>query len=321
MFVGVVLVVRVDEKTRAAMLSVVSNSLLIVLKVVVGTMIGSVAVISEAINSGVDVVAAIIALAAVRISGRKADARHPYGHGKFENVSGAVEALLIFGAAAWIIYESAERLIHPRPVDAPAWGVAVMAVTAVVKALVSRRLSKVARDTDSVALRADAWNLRADVFTSSGVMLGLSAVWIGGYAWPGVDLLWVDPVIAIVVALFILKVATRLARESARDLLDVGLPKDEVDWIRGFVIETWPQVRSFHKLRTRKAGSTKFIDFHLVVSDAMSVGEAHALGDEIVAAMKQLLPNSRVQIHIEPCDHLCGDSCDGGCTLTTRERK
>ena len=284
---GVVVTDISNRKTSTALLSVLSNGLLIILKVVVGVLIGSVSVISEAIHSGVDLIAAVIALFAVRASGREADERHPYGHGKFENVSGTIEALLIFVAAIWIIYEAVHKLVSPQAIDVPAWGVGVMLVSAIVNTLVSRRLFKVGEETDSMALQADAWHLRTDVYTSVGVMLGLLVIWIVGLVSPGVDLRWLDPVVAIVVALMIMKAAWDLTRRSARDLLDVSLPEEDVNWIADFVTTKWPQVRSFHNLRTRKAGPNRFIDFHVAVDDTMPVGEAHALGDEIVAAIKE----------------------------------
>jgi cation diffusion facilitator family transporter len=310
-----------NKKTRTAVLSVGSNTLLIILKVIVGLVTGSVAVLSEAIHSGIDLVAALIAWFAVRMSSQEADEGHPYGHGKVENISGTIEALLIFAAAAWIIYEAIRKLIDPSPVDMPIWGVAVMFVSAAVNTFVSRRLHKVAKETDSVALQADAWHLRTDVYTSLGVMLGMLVILIVRLAAPDRNIDWVDPVIAIIVALMIVRAAWNLTREAARDLLDVRLPDKDIDWIADFVCKTWPAVKSFHRLRTRKSGSDRFIDFHLVVDDTMSVGEAHALGDEIVVAIKERLPKARVQIHVEPCDFDCPESCASGCEVPREERE
>jgi len=309
------------KKTWVAVLSVASNGLLIVVKIVIGLLVGSVAIISEAIHSGVDMVASLIALVAVRASGQAADERHPYGHGKFENVSGTVEALLIFAAAAWIIYEAVVKLIHPQTLERPGWGVGVMLVSALVNLFVARRLFKISRQSDSVALSADAWHHLTDVYTSAGVMAGLLVIWIVGMIKPGVDLRWLDPTVAIAVALLILKVAWDLTRESARDLMDVSLPQADIDWIPDFVLKTFPDVRSFHHLRTRKAGSKRFIDFHLAVDDRMSVGEAHALGDEIVVAIKQRVPDSAIHIHVEPCAFECPDSCVTGCSVDPEERR
>lgn len=309
-----------NKKTSTAALSVLSNSILIIIKVIVGLLIGSVSVISEAIHSGVDLIAAIIALFAVRASGRARDERHPYGHGKYENISGTVEALLIFVAAVWIIYEAVHKLIAPQAIDMPAWGVGVMLVSAIVNTFVSRRLFKVGKATDSMALQADAWHLRTDVYTSLGVMFGLLVVWLVNVISPSVDIRWLDPVVAIVVAVMIMRAAWDLTRRSARDLLDVSLPEEDVCWLPDYVTGTWPQVRSFHNLRTRKGGSTRFIDFHVAVDDKMSVGEAHAIGDEIVVAIKERLPDSQVYIHIEPCDYSCKDSCASGCSLEVKDR-
>jgi cation diffusion facilitator family transporter len=315
---------RVDRtagKTGVAALSVASNTLLIVLKVVVGLLMGSVAVLSEAIHSGIDLVAAVIALLAVRASGRGPDERHPYGHGKFENVSGTVEALLIFAAAIWIIYEAVQKLINPQEIQLPAWGVGVMLVSALVNVFVSKRLFKVGSETDSVALKADAWHLRTDVYTSVGVMVALLVLWIVGTLRPEVDIRWLDPAVAILVAFMILKAAWDLTRESARDLLDVSLPEEDVGWIPGFVAEKWPAVLSFHHMQTRKAGPVRFIDFHVVVEDTMSVADSHALSDDIVVAIKERIPDSRVHIHVEPCDLRCKESCAAGCTLGPEERR
>jgi cation diffusion facilitator family transporter len=310
-----------NKKTRTAVLSVGSNTLLIILKVIVGLVTGSVAVLSEAIHSGIDLVAALIAWFAVRMSSQGADEEHPYGHGKVENISGTVEALLIFAAAAWIIYEAIRKLLDPAPIDMPVWGVAVMFVSAAVNTVVSRRLHKVAKETDSVALQADAWHLRTDVYTSLGVMLGMLVILIVRLASPGTNIDWVDPVIAIIVALMIVRAAWNLTRTAARDLLDARLPDEDVEWIPSYVCKTWPAVRSFHRLRTRKAGSDRFIDFHLAVEDTMSVRDAHALGDEIVVAIKERLPDSRVQIHVEPCDFDCPESCISGCEVPAGERE
>jgi cation diffusion facilitator family transporter len=308
------------RKTRVAILSVASNTGLIVLKIAVGILIGSVAVLSEAIHSAVDLVAAVIALFAVRKASEAPDERHPYGHGKFENLSGTIEAVLIFIAAIWIIYSAIRKLLRGGELEMPGWGVAVMLVSAIVNTLVSQRLFKVGRETDSVALQADGWHLRTDVYTSLGVMFGLLVIWVGGIVWPSANLGWIDPVVAIIVALMIMKAAYDLTREAARDLLDVSLPGEDVDWIEGFVKERWPAVRSFHHLQTRKAGSTRFVDFHVAVDDTMSVGQAHDLGDEIVVAIKERLPDSRVHIHIEPCTHECRESCEIGCSLPPEAR-
>jgi cation diffusion facilitator family transporter len=311
---------RTKKKMGVAALSVGSNTLLVGFKLVVGLLIGSVAVISEAIHSGMDLMASVIAFFAVRASGRQPDERHPYGHGKFENVSGVVEALLIFAAAAWIIYEAVHKLINPQDVEMPVWGVVVMFISVVMNIVVSRRLFKVGKETDSVALQADAWHLRTDIYTSVGVMVAMLVVMIGRLVAPETDLARVDAIAAILVALLILKAAYELTRDSARDLLDVSLPQEDVSWISDFVAENWPVVRSFHHLQTRKAGPYRFIDFHLAVKEDMPVAAAHALGDEIVEAIKARVPETRVLIHMEPCDYVCKEACVSGCSVESEER-
>ena len=186
--------IDVKRKSRVALLSVASNTVLVVLKLLVGTLAGSVSVISEAIHSGVDLLAAVIAFLSVRASGRPADAEHPFGHGKFENLSGAIEALLIFVAAGWIVNDAVHKLLKPGLVDLLGWGIAVMLVSAVANLVVSRLLMKVGVETDSIALRADSWHLRTDVYTSAGVMGGLAVIWCAKKVFPGANVLWVDPV-------------------------------------------------------------------------------------------------------------------------------
>jgi len=289
-----------SQKTAVAALSVTSNFVLIVAKLIIGLAIGSVSVLSEAIHSGVDLVAAIIALFAVKKSGEEADADHPYGHGKFENVSGVVEALLIFVAAIWIVVEAVKKLIHREPIEAVGWGIAVMAASSLVNFLVSHRLFQVGRKTDSAALIADAWHLRTDVYTSMGVLAGLGIILVGKRIWPTVDLSWVDPVAAILVACLILKAAFDLTREAGKDLLDVRLPVEEQEAIREIAMQASPRVREVHKMRTRKGGHIRYADMHVVVDPAMSLVDAHSLSHQIAAAVAHAYPATVTTIHVEP---------------------
>jgi cation diffusion facilitator family transporter len=309
------------RKSNVAMLSVISNSSLVILKLAVGLMIGSVSVISEAIHSGVDLLAAIIALFAVRKSGKPADDDHPFGHGKVENISGTVEALLIFLAAGWIIFEAVEKLRNPEPIDEAWLGIAVMLTSVLANIIVSKKLFLVGRETESVALLADAWHLRTDVYTSVGVFGGLVVILAGGFFYPGVDLRWVDPVAAIGVALLIIKAAYHLTIESARDLVDAGLPAQEVNEVAKHIKSFAPTIRGFHRLRTRKAGASRFVEFHIRVDASMSVDESHRIADMITCSIKQHYPGTTVTIHIEPCN--CTMAKDGscGCLLSENERQ
>lgn len=301
--------------TRAATISVVSNTVLVVLKLVVGIMIGSVAVISEAVHSGMDLVAAVIALFAVRTAARPADELHPYGHGKAENISGTIEALLIFGAAAYIIYEASRKLMGDHEVENLGWGVAVMAVSAIVNIGVSQMLFRVARATDSVALEADGWHLRTDVWTSVGVLGALGFIGATEIYAPALHFHWMDPVAAIGVALLIIHAAWKLTLTSARDLMDAALPADEEQAIHHVLTAHAPGVRGFHNLRTRKAGSQRFVDVHVLVDPKMTVSASHALTDVVTDEIRSRLPSTVVVVHIEPCEDDCGDQCGPNCMV------
>ncbi len=290
------------RKTRAAALSVISNSLLVLLKLIVGLLIGSVSVISEAIHSAVDLVAAGIALFAVRKAGQPADQTHPYGHGKVENISGTIEALLIFVAAGWIIYEAIGRLVDPRPLERVGWGIAVMLVSTVLNIIVSQNLFNVARDGDSLALLADAWHLRTDVWTSAGVMFSLGLMWLGERVFVGTHFHWLDPIAALIVAVLILHAAYDLTKQSARDLLDWSLPPEEEQWIREYLDSLQPDVRGFHRLRTRKSGSRRFMDVHLLVNPDLTVRKAHDIAEAVEHHIEDYLPNCSVVIHVEPSE-------------------
>jgi cation diffusion facilitator family transporter len=290
------------RKLGVARLSVISNTTLVLCKLGVGLAIGSVAVISEALHSAADLAAAVIAYFSVRVSAQPADADHSFGHEKFENISGTIEALLIFAAAGWIIYEAVRKLLHPEPLDHPALGAAVMLVSAVVNIIVSRMLFKVGRATDSVALIADAWHLRTDVWTSAGVTAGLGVIWLAGLAWPGVNLHWLDPVAALAVALLIIKAAWELTVQSARDLLDASLPAAEQQWVKDCVSGFGAPVRGLHGLRTRKAGHRRFVEFHLEMDPALSVEASHAITEQIEAAIHAQFPHTDVTVHVEPAE-------------------
>ncbi len=309
------------EKASVAWLSVISNTGLVTGKLVIGSFIGSVSVISEAIHSGVDLLAAIIALIAVKTSGKPADADHPYGHGKYENLSGTIEALLIFFAAGMIIWKAIEKIISKEGLEGEVgWGVGVMLVSALVNIIVSNRLFKVGIATDSVALQADAWHLRTDVYTSAGVMAGLAIIWVGDKFWH-VDLHWVDPIAALLVALLIIKAAIELTIQAARDLMDVSLPPEEEASLREFIKGFYPTVRNFHHLRTRKSGPNRFVDAHILVDKVMTVERSHEIADKISTEIKTRFPGTTVTLHIEPCDASCKPVCVSECLLRDDERK
>ncbi|MHB1134951.1 MAG: cation diffusion facilitator family transporter [Chloroflexota bacterium] len=294
-----------DSKTGVAALSVFSNAVLTLGKLVVGLMIGSVSVVAEAIHSGVDLVASLIALFAVGRSAQPPDVDHPFGHGKIENVSGTVEALLIFFAAGLIVVEAVRKLQGPPVLPEVDLGLAVMAVSVVANILVSRRLFTVARRTDSVALEADAYHLSTDVLTSLGVFVGLVLVRLTGFAY-------LDPLVALGVAAHIVKAAWGITRRSFVDLLDRSLPEPERRLVAGIIEEHGDRLCGFHEVRTRKAGGERQIDLHLVVAAETSVEQAHELCDHLESDLRQSLGPCTLNIHVEPCRHQC-QNCSLDC--------
>jgi cation diffusion facilitator family transporter len=298
------------SKNRAATLSIVSNTILIILKLIVGIMMQSVSVLSEAVHSGIDLVAAIIAWFSIREAGKPADDEHRFGHGKIENVAGTIEAVLIFGAALYIIWEAAHKLRAGKvEIESLGWGAAVMFISAGTNYLVSRHLLNVAIKTDSVALEADALHLRTDVYTSVGVLGGLVAIKLTGIAL-------LDPIVAIVVALLIIKAAWDLTKTAFFHILDVKLPDDEETLIHEVMKRYAGRYLEYHKLRTRKSGHIRHIDMHLVVPKQMTVEAGHKLAHQIMADVENELPHSQILVHIEPCLGVC-DLCAVECPNPT----
>lgn len=279
-----------NEKIKTARLSIFSNTSLIIMKLLAGLFSGSVSIISEAIHSGMDLLAAVIAFFSVKMSDTPPDSKHPYGHGKFENVSGVIEAILIFIAAGWIIYEAIHKILKPSGVDNLGIGVAVMAVSAVVNTLVSRKLYQVAKKTESIALEADALHLKTDVYTSAGVAVGLLLIWITGWHF-------LDPIVAILVALLIIKESFTLLRNAYSPLLDSSLSEDETSIIIGAITR---RSLTYHNLRTRKSGHYRFVDFHLELPEKMTLKQVHEICDQVEDEIKSKFRHIEIQIHVEP---------------------
>ena len=295
-------------KQRTARLSVASNTFLVAIKLIVGFAIGSVSIISEAIHSGIDLVAAIIAFFSVKKSSEPPDVMHAFGHGKFEDFSGFIESILIFAAAALIIYEAVRKVLYGEEsiaMDILIVGIGVMALSAVINFAVSSRLMKVAKHSDSIALESDAWHLRTDVFTSLGVFAGLVMIRLTG-------LTILDPIFAIGVALIIIKTAFDLTRKSFQDLIDQRLPDREEERIRQIICEHCTYYADFHALRTRRSGPDRFIDLHLTVPKDATVEQAHDLADHLEADLKLEFPRASITIHEEPCGENC-ETCLSMC--------
>jgi cation diffusion facilitator family transporter len=283
------------RKTRAAAISIASNSLLIALKVVAGVITGSVAILTEAAHSAIDLLASVIAFFSLRKAAAPADASHPYGHAKLENLAAAIEGMLILVGAGVIAYESIHRLVVGAHIDSLGLGIAVLGLSALANFGVSRYLYREASITDSPALAGDAAHLRTDAWTSVGVLVGLTLV-----AITGVDAL--DSVTALVVATAILAAGVRLVTSSSRVLVDEALPDDELERVREVMrAHEGSEVLGFHALRARRAGSRRYIDMHVQFRDGTTLERAHQLAHQLQAEIRASLGrNADVLIHLEP---------------------
>lgn len=284
---------NMDRKSRVALLSIASNTTLITLKLIAGILSGSVGIISETIHSGMDLIASIVAFFSVRLSSKPADKEHPFGHGKLENISGLAEGVLIFVAAGMIISEAVKKLLHPVELEQAYVAIGVMLFAGFFNFLVSSKLRKVAKEEDSQALEADSLHLLTDTYTSLGVGVGIVLVKV-------TNLAILDPIVAILVALFIIKEAWNLSKGAFDYLIDVKLSDQEEAEIVKIIEEHKDMFVDYHKLKTRKSGNKKHIDFHLTLDPKLTVMEAHDIVGHLKKDMAQSLRNSRVSIHIDP---------------------
>jgi cation diffusion facilitator family transporter len=286
------------------------------MKLAVGFATGSLAIISEAVHSGIDLLAAVIAFISIRKANEPPDEFHRFGHGKFEDMSGFFEALLIFGAAVLIMYEAAMKLVHGETAineDLLGIGIAVMGISAIVNFFVSNRLMKVAKETESIALESDAWHLRTDVYTSLGILAGLVLIKVTG-------ILILDQLFAFGVAMIIMHAAYELTTRSFATLTDRRLPDDEEARIRKILCDHATDYANFHALRTRRSGADRFVDLHLVVAKDTTVEEAHDLADHLESDIHLEFPRTSVSIHVEPCNETCGN-CPSLCRVDKKQSR
>jgi len=279
---------------------------LIILKVVVGWLTGGISILAQAADSLLDLFAGIITFSAIRFAAKPADAEHQYGHGKAEDIAGVGQGILIFVAGGLIIYRAIDRIMKPSSIELPEAGIAVMAVSIVVSILLSRHLLRVSRRTGSVALEANARNIAADVYSTSVVLVGLAILRF-------TKLNIIDPILAIGVAIYILKIALDTIRKPVSGLLDEKLPPSEQAVIEDSLRKRSYEVFGFHALRTRRAGSQSYIDLHLVMNRGISLEQAHQICDQIEVEIQSALREASVTIHAEPCDEEC-EQCSAICS-------
>jgi cation diffusion facilitator family transporter len=281
--------------TRFAWLSIVAATVIICLKSVAYVLTGSVGLLSDALESLVNLAAASVALIALAVAARPADEDHPYGHDKAEYLSSGVEGALILVAAIGIAAAAIERLVHPRPLELLGAGLALTVFASLINFAVARKLLAAGRQHESVTLEADAHHLMTDVWTSAGVVAGVAAVAVTGW-------IWLDPVIALIVAVKIVWTGVELLRGSVRGLMDAALPEEEQAVIRSVLERHRHEGLEYHALRSRRSGPRRFVSLHLLVPGAWSVQRAHDLSEDIETEVRERLPNTTITTHIEPIE-------------------
>ncbi len=282
-----------STRSGAAKLSIVAISLLILMKVIASIITGSIGIRADAVHSTLDLVAAVIALIGIKVSAKPADERHPYGHGKAENISAVLVAGLIFIAAGTIVYEAVKRLIVGVSLELIPVGIYVTAAAIAINLLISWYVLRVSRRTDSLALEASARHMFTDVLSSVAVLIGLVVVQLTGLSL-------LDSIVALGVAVIITKSAYGILRKSFGGLIDVKLPEDEENIIRSAVMEHIGELVEYHQLRTRKAGDQRYIDLHIVMPKNISLEDAHRMCDHLEQDIKSKLQHASVTIHAEP---------------------
>ena len=284
------------ERSRVAALSIASNTTLIALKLAAAGITGSVALLTEALHSLIDLVASFVAFFSVRKAEEPADDDHPYGHDKLEDLAAVIEGVLILVGSVVIAYEAASHLSSGATVDHVPVALAVLAVSIAVNVFVTRRLRRTAEATGSPALAADASHLTADTLTSAGVLAGLALVGITGWSW-------LDPVVALIVGAVILVEGLKIVRRGSRSLIDEALPEAELDLVRRAIREYGPPVTGFHALRARRAGAVRHIDVHVQFVAGTSLEGAHVATGILKRRIAEALGGAvHVLIHAEPDD-------------------
>ena len=284
-----------DMATRAASLSFSSNFVLMIVKLAVGLLTGSIAVLSDALDSAEDVAASTFALLSIRVAARPADEDHPYGHGKAESLAAAAQALLIAGGGGFIIFQAVRRLLEADREIVVGPGLVVMAITAVVNLGAAVYVGRVARDTGSLALASDARHLWTNIVQALAVVFGLGLVGLTNRHI-------FDPIVALALAGYLLWTASQVFLRALEDIMDMSLPMAEVTAIERCLAAHEREVAGFHQLRTRRAGRWRHADLHLVVDPHLSVADVHDVCDRIEADIERRLPGTVVTIHVEPDD-------------------
>jgi len=284
-----------DLASRAAGLSFSSNFILMVLKLAVGLYTGSIAILSDALDSAEDTVASSFAFVTVRLSARPADVEHPYGHGKAETLAAGGQAILIGGGGVFIMYQAVHRLMVGEADIVLGPGLAAMLVTALANLGVVLFVSRAARATGSLALTSETRHLRTNIAQAVAVMVGLALVGLTSRNL-------FDPLVALLIAGYLLWTALRIFQSALVQIMDVSLPSSDLDVIEDSILRFRPQIAGYHHLRTRRSGHERYVELHLVVDPRKSVEEVHGICDRIEEEVERRLPGAVVTIHVEPAD-------------------
>ncbi len=286
------------KRMRTARFSLGSAVALAVAKFVVGILSGSLGVLSSAFDSLADIFMSGVNLVSIRKSMQPADTSHPYGHGKVETLATLFQGGVIGATGVWVIREGILRLMTKRvPLSADA-GIAVMVVGVIASWYIASRIRRAGEETGSTALIADSLHFRTDVYSNAGILLSLALFRLTGWAW-------LDPGVALAVGIYIAGIAAKLLFEAIQDLADRGLPRETVGRVEEIINSHRPLIVDFHDLRTRRSGSEKHVDFHVVVCRQFLLEDAHRVADHIEKEVGQALGNAHVVTHIDPCDIEC----------------
>ena len=297
----------ISTSTGAVKFSMVIVICLIILKVVVSIITHSISITAQAADSFLDIFSIAITLIALSMSVAPADEEHPFGHGKAEGLAAMVQAILVLGAGCFIIYSSIGRIIYRTEIK-PDEGIAVMIISIITSLFLSRHLRRVAKSTGSTAIDASARNISADVYSAAGVLLGLMIVRL-------TNLVILDPIIALIMAGFVLKAGYEVAVRAIHELIDYALPKEEQKILNDCLKVHYTQIVEYHAVRSRRAGHERFIDLHIVMPRNVSFEDAHAMCDHLEQDIKEKIINANVIIHAEPCNtenciHCSIEGCD-----------
>ncbi len=280
---------------RIAAISLATTICLLSLKLVVGVISGSIAVLSDAIDSGTDVVGGTAALISVRIAARPADEDHPYGHGKVESISASVAATVVTIGGGFVVFQAVRRLVAGSPEINVGLGLPPMLIAAVANLVIAYYMRQEARRARSLALASEATHLQTNVIQAAAVIAGLALVGISG-------LRLFDALVALGLAVYMGWAAVHLARAALAEVMDVALPDDDLRAIHDVLVAHQDEIRGFHRLRSRKAGPIRHVDMHLLVDPQRTVEEVHAVCDQIEHEISEGLPGTTVTIHMEPDD-------------------